>query len=128
MRALNAGQNVGFTPDGPRGPAMRASAGIIAAARLTGAPILPLSYATTNRLVLGSWDRFHVALPFSRGVFIWGEPIRVAGDADAAAQETARLVLEERMNAITAEADRHCGRAPVAPAPLTAPEADGALP
>ena len=128
LRALNAGQNVGFTPDGPRGPAMRASAGIIAAARLTGAPILPLSYATTNRLVLGSWDRFHVALPFSRGVFIWGEPIRVAGDADAAAQETARLVLEERMSAITAEADRHCGRAPVAPAPLTAPEADGALP
>jgi lysophospholipid acyltransferase (LPLAT)-like uncharacterized protein len=116
LRALNAGQNVGFTPDGPRGPAMRASAGIIAAARLSGVPILPLSYATTNRLILGSWDRFHVALPFSRGVFIWGEPISVAPDADAAAQEAARRQLETGLNAITAEADRRCGRVPVEPA------------
>jgi len=89
LRALGDGQNIGVTPDGPRGPAMRASPGIIAAARMTGAPILPLSYATTRRRVLGSWDRFHVALPFSRGIFIWGEPIRVAPHADAAALEAA---------------------------------------
>jgi lysophospholipid acyltransferase (LPLAT)-like uncharacterized protein len=117
LRALRAGQNVGFTPDGPRGPAMRASAGIVAAARLGGATILPLSYATSNRLILGSWDRFHVAMPFSRGVFIWGEPIRVAPDADAAEQEAARQTLEAQMNAITADADRRCGRVPVGPAP-----------
>jgi lysophospholipid acyltransferase (LPLAT)-like uncharacterized protein len=120
LRALGDGQNIGVTPDGPRGPAMRASPGIIAAARMTGAPILPLSYATTRRRVLGSWDRFHVALPFSRGIFIWGEPIRVARDADAAAMEAARLLLEERLNAITAEADRQCGRVPVEPAPIMA--------
>ena len=117
LRALGEGQNIGVTPDGPRGPAMRASPGIIAAARLTGAPILPLSYATTHRHVLGSWDRFHVALPFSRGVFIWGEPILVAPGADAAAQEVARKLVEERLNALTAEADRRCGRVPVGPAP-----------
>ncbi|MEA2756100.1 MAG: hypothetical protein QOJ54_2389 [Aliidongia sp.] len=117
LRALKAGQNVGFTPDGPRGPAMRASAGIVAAARLGGATILPLSYATSNRLILGSWDRFHVAMPFSRGVFIWGEPIRVAPDADAAEQEAVRQTLEAQMNAITADADRRCGRVPVGPAP-----------
>ena len=117
LRALGDGQNIGVTPDGPRGPAMRATPGIIAAARMTGAPILPLSYATTRRRVLGSWDRFHVALPFSRGVFIWGEPVRVARDADAAVQEAARKLLEERLNAITAAADRQCGRVPVEPAP-----------
>jgi|SRR5580658_3156074 lysophospholipid acyltransferase (LPLAT)-like uncharacterized protein len=128
LRAVRAGQNVGFTPDGPRGPAMRASAGIIAAARLTGAPILPLSYATSNGRVLRSWDRFHVALPCSRGIFIWGEPILVAPDADAAAQEAARRLLEQRLNAITAEADRYCGRAPVEPAPLAAPVEGGAAP
>jgi lysophospholipid acyltransferase (LPLAT)-like uncharacterized protein len=120
LRALGAGQNIGVTPDGPRGPAMRATPGIIAAARMTGAPILPLSYATTKRRVLGSWDRFHVALPFSSGVFIWGEPLTVPRDADAAAQEAARLELETRLNAITAEADRRCGRIPVEPAPLVA--------
>jgi lysophospholipid acyltransferase (LPLAT)-like uncharacterized protein len=126
LRALGEGQNVGVTPDGPRGPAMRASLGIIVAARMTGAPILPLSYATTRRRILGSWDRFHVALPFSRGVFIWGEPIRVARDADAEAQDAARQLLEDQLNAITAEADRRCGRVPVEPAPLGAPEPGGA--
>jgi lysophospholipid acyltransferase (LPLAT)-like uncharacterized protein len=120
LRALESGQNIGVTPDGPRGPAMRASPGIIAAARLTGAPILPLSYATSRRRVLGSWDRFHVALPFSRGIFVWGEPLIVPRDADAGAQEAARLLLEERLNAITAEADRRCGRVPVEPAPRAA--------
>ncbi|HVJ53759.1 MAG TPA: lysophospholipid acyltransferase family protein [Aliidongia sp.] len=118
LRALAAGQNIGVTPDGPRGPAMRASAGIIAAARLARTPILPLSYATSRRRVLGSWDRFHLALPFSRGIFIWGEPILVAEDADVAALEAARHRLEAELNRITAEADRQCGRVPVEPAPI----------
>ncbi|HEV2676540.1 MAG TPA: lysophospholipid acyltransferase family protein [Aliidongia sp.] len=118
VRALNAGQNVGFTPDGPRGPCMRASAGVIAAARLGRVPIIPLSYATTRRRILGSWDRFHLALPFSRGLFLWGEALQVPPDADATEQERLRLVLEARMNALTAEADRRCGHAPVEPAPV----------
>jgi lysophospholipid acyltransferase (LPLAT)-like uncharacterized protein len=117
VRALNDGQNVGFTPDGPRGPCMRVSAGVIAAARLGRVPIIPLSYATTRRRLLGSWDRFHLALPFSRGLFLWGEPIRVPPDADATEQERLRLMLEDRMNALTAEADRRCGHAPIDPAP-----------
>jgi lysophospholipid acyltransferase (LPLAT)-like uncharacterized protein len=116
LRAANAGQNIGVTPDGPGGPAMRVSPGIIAAARLARVPILPLSYATSRRRILASWDRFHLALPFSRGVFIWGEPLSVAADADTAELETARCRLEDRMNAITAEADRRCGRDPVEPA------------
>jgi lysophospholipid acyltransferase (LPLAT)-like uncharacterized protein len=118
VRALAAGQNVGFTPDGPRGPAMRVSAGIITAARLAQAPIIPLTFATTRRRLMGSWDRFHLALPFSRGIFLWGEPLAVPADADAARIEALRLELEARMNALTGEADRLCGHEPVAPAPL----------
>jgi lysophospholipid acyltransferase (LPLAT)-like uncharacterized protein len=121
IRALGQGENVGVTPDGPRGPAMRASAGIAAAARLSGAPILPLGYATTRRRILRTWDRFHVALPFSRGVFVWGEPIEVPRHADAAALESARNAVEDGLNAATAEADRRCGHAPVEPAPLGQP-------
>jgi hypothetical protein len=115
LKALAAGQNVGVTPDGPRGPAMRASPGIVAAARLSGAAILPLSYATSNRRVLGSWDRFHLALPFSRGVFVWGEPLTVPRDADEPAIEAARRRLERRLNDITDAADRYCGNPPVIP-------------
>jgi lysophospholipid acyltransferase (LPLAT)-like uncharacterized protein len=118
IKALADGQNVGVTPDGPDGPWMRASAGIVAAARLSGAPILPLTYATTRRRILGTWDRFHLALPFSRGCFIWGEPMAVAASADAEAIEQARQQLENSLNAITAEADSLCGHTPIDPAPL----------
>jgi lysophospholipid acyltransferase (LPLAT)-like uncharacterized protein len=120
LKALGAGQNIGVTPDGPRGPAMRASAGIVAAARLSRAPILPLSFATSRRRILGSWDRFHLALPFSRGTFIWGEALDVPREADAAGLEAARLTLETRLNQITAEADRRCGHQPVGPDAVSA--------
>lgn len=120
MKTLNAGVSVGITPDGPRGPRMRASLGIVQTARLAGVPILPCTYAVERRRVLSSWDRFILAWPFTRGVFIWGEPITVARDASDAAIEAARQLLEDRLNAITAAADRLCGAAPVEPAPVPA--------
>ncbi|MFO1236147.1 MAG: hypothetical protein U1F24_03800 [Alphaproteobacteria bacterium] len=33
--------------------------------------------------LLSSWDRFVVALPFTKGVFVWGEPIHVGAEARA---------------------------------------------
>lgn len=118
LKSLESGVSVGVTPDGPRGPRMRASHGIVQAARLAGVPILPCTFAVNRRHVLSSWDRFILALPFARGVFIWDEPITVARDASGEAIETARLLLETRLNAITATADRLCGAAPVEPAPI----------
>ena len=47
---------------------------------------------------------------------MWGSPLYVAADADAAAMEEARLTLEERLNALTAEADRMVGVEPIEPA------------
>ena len=94
---------------------MRASRGIVAVARLAGAPVVPLAYATRRRRILASWDRFHLPLPFTRGIFIWGEPILIAGALDDAAMEERRVLVETRLNLITAEADRRMGHAAVAP-------------
>ena len=114
LQRLEAGDCVGITPDGPRGPAMVASTGIVNLARLAGVPIVPVSYATSRRrLLASSWDRFHVALPGGRGIFLIGEPIAVARDLDAAALETMRQLVEDRLNALTAAADRRVGH-PVA--------------
>ncbi len=120
VRELRAGSYVGITPDGPRGPRMRVQPGIIALARLSGAPILPATYATSRRRLANSWDRFVIALPFSRGVYLWDEPICVAPDADEAAQEEARHTLEERLIALTAQADRMVGVEPIEPDPAPA--------
>ncbi len=43
--------------------------------------------------------------PFTRGVFICGEPIYVDREADAAGMEAARTVLEKTLNELTARAD-----------------------
>jgi lysophospholipid acyltransferase (LPLAT)-like uncharacterized protein len=120
VRFLKAGKCVGVTPDGPRGPRMRASDGIVATARLSGAPIIPATYSSASGRNLGSWDRFLVAWPLSKGVIVWGEPIHVAPDADAAALDAARQAVEQGLNAITAEADRLCDRPAIEPAPPTA--------
>ena len=125
LRALQSGTSVGVTPDGPRGPRMRASGGVITLARMSGAPIYPVTWNVSRRRVLRSWDRFIFALPFSRGVYIWGEPIHVPRDADEAQMEALRLELERRLNQLCAEADAALGTDPIAPAdpaPASTPE------
>ena len=117
VRAVRAGQWIGITPDSPPGPRMRAKNGVAALARLAGVPVIPASYSCTRRRVLGTWDRLVVPAPFSRGVFLWGKPIRVAGDADADAIERARLEIEGALSALSAEADRRCGHEAIEPGP-----------
>ncbi|EPY03220.1 lysophospholipid acyltransferase family protein [Magnetospirillum fulvum] len=118
LKSLKSGQCVGITPDGPRGPRMRATAGIVAVARLSGCPVLPATWAARPRRLLGSWDRFAVALPFARGELVWGDPIHVPADADAAGLELARQQIEAALNALTAEADARLGVDSPEPAPL----------
>lgn len=120
-RLLKSGAWVGITPDGPRGPRMRAGAGAVALARLSGVPIIPAAYSARPGTVARSWDRFLVPWPFTRGVVVWGEPLHVERSADGEALEAARAALEAGMNAIAEEADRLVGRAPVRPAEALPP-------
>lgn len=118
VRAIRAGESIGITPDGPRGPRMRASVGVAAVARLTGVPVIPCAYATRARRVLfDSWDHFVAPLPFTRGAFVWGEPIFVDRKADAAALEDARARIEAALIAVTQRADEIVGQTPIQPAP-----------
>ena len=110
LKQLAAGDCVGITPDGPRGPAMQASLGIVNVARLARVPIVPVVFATSRCRVLRSWDRFHLAKPFGRGAFIWGKPIEVEPELDEAGLERTRLLVERRMNEMARDADRRVGR------------------
>jgi len=118
LRSLKQGECVGITPDGPRGPRMRASDGIVHVARMSGVPVIPCGFSARRRKLLGSWDRFAIAYPFSKGVFVWGEPITVPSDATAEQLELARLAIENGLTAVTQSADRLMGHAPVEPAAL----------
>ena len=120
LKALKANEYVGITPDGPRGPRMRATDGIVTVARVAGVPIIPCSYSARSRFVLGTWDRFVVPLPFTRGVIVWGDPITIARDASSADLVAARLGVEAGLNAVTNAADQEMGVEPVEPEPAPA--------
>ena len=110
---LRAGQIVVITPDGPRGPRMRAQPGIVHLASRSGAPIVPIACAASNQRHLDSWDRFALAPPFARGVLAFGPPLEIARDAD---REQARQLVERHLSVLTNEVDLALGRVPVAPA------------
>lgn len=111
-RRLSAGKHVGITPDGPRGPARNAAAGAITLAQASGAPIIPVAWSTRRMPRLDTWDRLAIPGAFSTGIQCWGEPYHVPEGASPETLEQARLDLEDRINAITAKADRWSGHTP----------------
>ena len=119
IKVLKNGDYVGIAPDGPRGPRMRASGGIISVARLSGAPIIPVAISSTNGRHLSSWDRFLIAWPFGRRVLVWGSPIYVERVISQKDEEDARCQVEDALNFVTAEADRLTDRQTVKPATLS---------
>lgn len=104
LRTLEDGINVAMTADVPK-IARKAGLGVVTVARYSGRPIIPLAMATRNRITLKSWDRASLNLPFSRGAAVVGEPILVPRDADDAALEAARALVQARLEAVSARAE-----------------------
>ena len=55
-RRMEAGQAVGFTVDGPRGPARVAQPGAVWLAKATGNPVLPFHLEASSHWTAQSWD------------------------------------------------------------------------
>jgi lysophospholipid acyltransferase (LPLAT)-like uncharacterized protein len=77
FRALDRGNDVGFTMDGPRGPRYVAKRGAAFIARKSGRPVLPFSVSAEKKWVMNSWDHFQIPKPFSRAVVLIGDPIYI---------------------------------------------------
>ncbi|MEW5807034.1 MAG: lysophospholipid acyltransferase family protein [Acidobacteriota bacterium] len=105
LRRGKQGYDIAFTPDGPRGPGQKAQPGVIQAAKLSGFPIIPVSFSASRKKVFQTWDKFLLPLPFSKGVFLYGDPIHVSRDADDRMMEEKRIELETSLKRITEEVD-----------------------
>ncbi len=105
VHALRRGREAVITPDGPRGPAYVVQPGIIALARLTGAPIIPLTFSAAPAWRLKSWDEFLIPKPFARGVVSFGPPLFVPRSADRALEQALSKQLESTLRALTWQAD-----------------------
>ena len=107
IKALQNGSDIMIIPDGPREPCHKVQIGVIELSRLTGKPIVPVTFSAAKKTVLNTWDRFLLPYPFSSGVFIWGEPIQVNPDGDRTHLEEKRLLLEKQLNELTERADHY---------------------
>ena len=90
-RELEAGYDVGITPDGPRGPWHSVAPGALLAAHRAGVRIVPLAASASAFWQLGSWDRFMIPKPFARVTIAYGEPLTV--EAPSSREAGARVEL-----------------------------------
>ncbi|MBI3856521.1 MAG: lysophospholipid acyltransferase family protein [Planctomycetes bacterium] len=98
IRRVQEGRQVGFTPDGPKGPLQTIHGGVVEAARATGRPIVPTSIASRRKIVFKkSWDQFFVPLPCSQIVVAHGKPLFIAPDMPL---EDAKTLVRDELNRI----------------------------
>ncbi len=80
--------------DGPRGPFHACAMGPVVAAKRTGRPIIPISFAAKRKWTLGTWDKTVIPKPFSPVVWMYGDPFFVPPDIDRRGLREKRLELE----------------------------------
>ena len=98
-----------MVPDGPQGPRSRVQPGIIILAKKTGYPIVPISYSARKIKVFASWDRFILPFPFTKCRAIYGDPVYVPQNTDENEGKKRLILLENELNRITFDVDRHYG-------------------
>lgn len=95
IHAVRDGSDIGFTPDGPKGPAREVQPGCVGAARALGIPIVPVAIGASRAWRLNSWDRFLIPKPFSRLLLVYGDPLPIPRDMtlDEGAERVKRALL-----------------------------------
>jgi lysophospholipid acyltransferase (LPLAT)-like uncharacterized protein len=96
-RELAAGHPVGFTVDGPRGPARVSQPGAVWLAKASGHPVLPFHCEADRSWTMRSWDQTQIPKPFATVAISIGEPFYVPRDADDAAMAQAREKLDRAL-------------------------------
>ncbi|MBI3399248.1 MAG: lysophospholipid acyltransferase family protein [Deltaproteobacteria bacterium] len=52
LNALKKGKDIAITPDGPKGPKFNVQMGIVHLAKLTGLPIIPMTFSASKKKLL----------------------------------------------------------------------------
>jgi lysophospholipid acyltransferase (LPLAT)-like uncharacterized protein len=95
------GYDLAVTPDGPRGPRYVVQPGAVAAARVSGLPVIPISCNSRSKIQLRSWDRFQIPLPLTPLEVRLGPALQL-DDSDQTMEQW-RLELERRLTGLTVD-------------------------
>ncbi len=102
---LRQGLHPALAVDGPRGPIYEVKEGITYLAGKLDKVIIPVSTSAKRSWVLEKiWDKYLLPVPFTKGVVVYGQPIRVQGTSEQEL-EAKRRELQEALNRVMAEAD-----------------------
>ena len=105
IKVLRKNQKIIIIADGSRGPRCVAQPGSVQLAGITGAPIFPMTFGAQNKVVLNSWDRFVLPLPFTRCTLNFSSPISLPPKSSEQTIEEKRLELETALNQINKASD-----------------------
>ena len=103
VRAARRGLDLAITPDGPRGPNRELKLGALAAARMTGLPLVPVGVGVTSAWRIGSWDELLVPKPFSTVRVAYGRPSFVPRHAGQAETDEVIGSLRSELNQLAAQ-------------------------
>ena len=106
IRVLRDGQRIIIIADGSRGPRCVAQSGSVQLAGITKLPLFPMTFAARNKVVLNTWDRFMLPLPFTRCSINFGSPIYLASRSSEELVEEKRMQLETHLNQLSSESDQ----------------------
>jgi lysophospholipid acyltransferase (LPLAT)-like uncharacterized protein len=93
---------------------MHAQPGVAEFGRFTGLPVLPVSFSAKRCIRLKSWDKAMLPLPFTTLILVYGMPLHLAKNTEAAGIDHFINTLTTRLTDAQNEADRLAGQ------PLTA--------
>ncbi len=99
-RALEDGWTVAYTLDGPRGPRRKVKPGPVALGRSSSVALTTFHAAVDNGIVLNSWDKMIIPLPFARVLVRVGKLIHVPADASDEDLERYTAELQATLNRV----------------------------
>lgn len=83
IKFIKKGYSIGTPVDGPKGPIYEVKPGLIYLAQKSQNFIIPTGTAYEKKWIFKkTWDKFQFPKPFSKIVFLIGEPIEVPKDAN----------------------------------------------
>lgn len=109
IKVLKAGGTLAITPDGPRGPSGEVQGGVMLMAKKAGSKLIPVGVSARPRVLVNSWDRHLVPVPFARAALVAGEPIEIPPGCSEDQLESLRIKLKQAIDVLELEADRRMG-------------------
>ena len=106
LDALNNGEIVAITVDGPRGPNHVVKKGVVELAKLSGKPIIPMIWYSPNKnfLRFNSWDEFTIPFGYCKVMNLYGEPIYVDRNTSDEEFEQKRLEVQQKLEELYKDA------------------------